>query len=163
MIAIPQIQEKMIGFLRGNLHDISHFINVWTYAKLIGELEHLDPETQYILEVAAVVHDIACPLCREKYGNTDGKNQERESDPLVREFLSETDLTEDQIDRVAFLVSHHHTLTGIEGADYQILIEADYIVNAAENGYSRENIENFISKVMRTETGKRITAAVFGI
>ena len=30
MIAIPQIQEKMIGFLRGNLHDISHFINVWT-------------------------------------------------------------------------------------------------------------------------------------
>ena len=64
---------------------------------------------------------------------------------------------------MAFLVSHHHTLTGIEGADYQIHIEADYIVNAAENGYSRENIENFISKVMKTESGKRITAAVFGI
>ena len=126
-------------------------------------LEHLDPETQYILEVAAVVHDIACPLCREKYGNTDGKNQERESDPLVREFLSETDLTKNQIDRVAFLVSHHHTLTGMHGADYQILIEADYIVNAAEKAYSRENIENFISKVMKTESGKRFTRSVFGI
>ena len=77
--------------------------------------------------------------------------------------MSETDLTEDQIDRVAFLVSHHHTLTGIAGADYQILIEADYIVNAAENGYSRENMENFISKVMRTESGKRIARTVFGI
>ena len=126
-------------------------------------LEHLDPETQYILELAAVVHDIACPLCREKYGNTDGKNQEKESDPLVRQFLSETDLTKDQIDRVAFLVSHHHTLTGMHGADYQILIEADYIVNAAEKAYSRENIENFISKVMKTESGKRITRSVFGI
>ena len=126
-------------------------------------LEHLDPETQYILELAAVVHDIACPLCREKYGNTDGKNQERESDPLVRQFLSETDLTKDQIDRVAFLVSHHHTLTGMHGADYQILIEADYTVNAAEKAYSRENIENFISKVMKTESGKRITRSVFGI
>ena len=126
-------------------------------------LEHLDPETQYILELAAVVHDIACPLRREKYGNTDGKNQERESDPLVRQFLSETDLTKDQIDRVAFLVSHHHTLTGMHGADYQILIEADYIANAAEKAYSRENIENFISKVMKTESGKRITRSVFGI
>ena len=64
---------------------------------------------------------------------------------------------------MAFLVSHHHTLTGMHGADYQILIEADYIVNAAEKAYSRENIENFISKVMKTESGKRITAAVFGI
>ena len=28
--------------------------------------------------MAAVVHDIACPLCREKYGNTNGKHQEED-------------------------------------------------------------------------------------
>ena len=43
--------------------------------------------SQYILEAAAVIHDIACPLCREKYGNADGKHQEAESEPLVRAFL----------------------------------------------------------------------------
>lgn len=128
-MTVSKITEKMIGFLSGNLRDINHFMTVWTYAKTIGELENLDPETQYLLEVAAVIHDIACPLCREKYGNTDGKNQERESDPLVREFLSDTGLSIDQVDRISYLVSHHHTLTGIEGIDYQILIEADYIVN----------------------------------
>ena len=48
-------------------------------AKTIGELEGLDRHTQEVLELAAVVHDIACPLCREKYGNASGKNQERES------------------------------------------------------------------------------------
>lgn len=160
---IAQILEKMIGFSDGNIHDIEHLIKVWTYAKTIGELENLDRDTQYILEVAAITHDIACPLCREKYGNTNGKYQEEEGGPLVTEFLEDTGMTKEQISRVAYLVSHHHTLQGIEGLDYQILIEADYLVNAAESGYSKENIENFIKKTMRTESGRRIARSVFVI
>ena len=70
---ISQIMEKMIAFSEGNIHDIDHFVRVWNYAKTISELEEIDSETQYILEVAAITHDIACPLCREKYGNTNGK------------------------------------------------------------------------------------------
>ena len=82
----------MIEFSKGNLHDIDHLMRVWAYAKMIGELEGIDPETQFILEVAAVTHDIACPLCREKYGNTNGKLQEEEGIPLVRVFLADTGL-----------------------------------------------------------------------
>ena len=88
MMTIAQIMEKMIAFSEGNIHDITHLSCVWTYAKTIGELEGLDAETQFILEVAAITHDIACPLCRKKYGNTNGSYQEQEGDPLVREFLA---------------------------------------------------------------------------
>ena len=90
----------MIAFSDGNIHDIDHLIRVWTYAKTIGELEGLDAETQLILEVAAITHDIACPLCREKYGNTNGKNQEAEGAPMVMTFLSDTGLNEEQIERI---------------------------------------------------------------
>ena len=107
------------------------------------------------------MHDIACPLCRVKYGNTNGKFQEKEGGPLVRRFLSDKGLTEAVISRVAFLVEHHHTLAGIEGLDWQILAEADYIVNAEENGYSRSNIEHFIEKNMRTESRKMLARSVF--
>lgn len=62
---ISQIMEKMIAFSNGNLHDMNHFMCVWTYAKTIGELEGLDRKTQETLEIAAITHDIACPLCRE--------------------------------------------------------------------------------------------------
>lgn len=106
---IAEIMKKMIDFSGGNIHDIDHLIRVWTYARTIGELEGLDAETQYILEVAAITHDIACPLCREKYGNTNGKHQETEGARMVRDFLRDTGLTEEQTDRVAFLVGHHHT------------------------------------------------------
>lgn len=160
---IAELMAKMIAFSNGNVHDIDHFIRVWTYAKTIGELEGLDAETQYILETAAITHDIACPLCREKYGNTNGKRQEMEGEPMVREFLRCTGMTPEQIDRVAFLVGHHHTLTGIDGMDYQILIEADYIANASENGYSRQNVESFMEKLMRTDGGKKLACAVFGV
>ena len=160
-MTISQIMEKMIAFSKGNIHDIDHLIRVWTYAKTIGELEGLDQETQYVLEVAAITHDIACPLCREKYGNTNGKLQEKEGELLVREFLSDSGMTDAQISRIAFLVGHHHTFTDIDGADYQILVEADYIVNASENGYSEENIRSFLQKIMKTQSGKKLLQNVF--
>jgi len=158
---VSQIMKKMIAFSDGNIHDIDHFVRVWTYARTIGELENLDNETQFILEVAAITHDIACPLCREKYGNTNGKFQEKEGVPLVKGFLSDTGLNEAQIERVAFLVGHHHTFTGIDGADWQVLVEADFIANATENGYSTQKVSNFEQKIMKTESGKRILQSIF--
>ena len=160
-VTVSQIMEKMIAVSEGNIHDIDHFIRVWTYAKTIGELEKLDPELQFVLEIAAITHDIACPLCREKYGNTNGKYQEAEGAELVRDFLSTSGMTEEQIGRVAYLVGHHHTFSNIDRIDYQILVEADYIVNATENGYSLQNVESFIQKTMKTESGKRILKSLF--
>ena len=58
MMTIAQIMEKMIAFSEGNIHDITHLSCVWTYAKTIGELEGLDADTQFILEVVAITHDI---------------------------------------------------------------------------------------------------------
>ncbi len=103
-MTIAQILNKMIAASNGNIHDIDHLLRVWAYARTIGELEGLDAETQYLLEVAAITHDIACPLCREKYGNTNGKYQEQEGAVLVRSFLAGTGMTEAQIARVAYLV-----------------------------------------------------------
>ncbi len=156
-----QIMAKMIAFAEGNRHDIDHLIRVWTYARTIGELEHLDAETQVVLETAAITHDIACPLCREKYGSTNGKYQEAEGVPMVEDFLSDTGMSASQIERVKYLVGHHHTFSEIEGIDYQILIEADFIANASENGYDAEKIAYFRDRFVRTSAGKRLISSVF--
>ena len=155
--------EKMIAFSEGNHHDINHFMKVWAYARTIGMAERLDEETELILETAAIVHDIACPLCREKYGKADGKHQEIEGYPMAKEFLKDTGVNSEQIERVAYLVGHHHTLTWIEGMDYQILIEADYLVNADESGYSIDNIQNMHDTIFKTATGKRLLESIWKI
>ena len=160
-MTIAEITRKMIGYSNGSIPDINHFMKVYGYAKTIGECEHLDKDVQTVLEIAAVVHDIACPMCREKYGNTDGKLQEQEGPALAAAFLKDSGLPEDQIDRIAYLVGHHHTLHDIDGLDYQILLEADYLVNADESHYPRENIENMLEKVFQTETGKRLLRSMY--
>ena len=160
-MTISQLTEKMIAFSNGNLHDVNHFMKVWGFARTIGALEGLDPETLFILEAAAVVHDIACPLCRVKYGNTQGKHQEEESPALLEAFFQDTDLTERQKSRIVFLVSHHHTCTGVDGMDWQILLEADYLVNAHESAYSAENILNTRRALFRTGSGLRLLDSLY--
>ena len=102
------------------------------------------------------MHDIACPLCREKYGNTNGKNQALESPPLVEAFFRELPVSRSDAERISWLVAHHHTYTDVDGADHQILLEADFLVNAGESGYTRSMIESFRRRVFRTSAGIRL-------
>ena len=156
-----ELIQRMIAYSQGNRHDINHFLKVYALAKTIGEGEGLDQTTQAVLEAAAVVHDIACPLCREKYGNTNGKYQELEGPALVRDFLADSGLSQEAVDRIAWLVGHHHTLRDIGGPDHQILIEADYLVNADESQYSRENVENALERIFRTGTGRALLRSMY--
>lgn len=160
---VSQILEKMIQCSRGNVHDIEHFVKVWAYARAIGKLEGLDPEAQFILEAAAITHDIACPVCREKYGDANGKLQERESPPLIAAFFDGTDVKKEQLERISFLVGHHHTYEGVNGMDWQILLDADYLVNASESHYPAENILNYLGRHTVTSSGKRFIQEIFGI
>ena len=74
-MTVAEAMQKMILLSNGNQHDINHFLKVHAYAATIGACEGLPEDTLQTLELAAIVHDIACPLCREKYGNTNGKYQ----------------------------------------------------------------------------------------
>ena len=153
--------KKLVLESNGNFHDVDHFLKVHAYAQVIGTCEGLDSETLHTLELAAIVHDIACPLCREKYGNTNGKYQEAEGIPLTRAFFAGTDVTGEQLERIVWLVSHHHTLRPIEGLDHQILIEADYLVNAEESALSETNIRHMGETVFRTGTGKTLLQSLY--
>ena len=121
-MTIAEITAKIIAESNGNIHDIEHLLKVYAYARTLGELEALDAHTQFVLEAAALLHDIACPLCREKYGSCPGNLQEAESKPLVEAFLKDSGMPQDDIDRIAWIVSHHHTYGLENGADYQLLL-----------------------------------------
>ncbi len=153
--------SQMIRFYDGSVHDIEHFLKVWAYARTIGIQEGLDDKAQRILELASIVHDIACPLCRKKYGNTNGNHQQTEGVPLTREFYKGYPITADELDRICILVGHHHTYANVDGMDYQILLEADFLVNASESSYGRTQIEAFREKVFKTKTGLGLLDSIY--
>ncbi|MEW6721096.1 MAG: phosphohydrolase, partial [Thermodesulfobacteriota bacterium] len=83
-----------------------------------------------------------------------GKYQEAEGPAVAAEMLMELDYSKDVINRVCYLVGHHHTYTEIDGIDYQILVEADFLVNMYEDEMSPDAIKSTLNKVFRTKTGK---------
>ena len=66
-----------------------------------------------------------------------------------------------QADRVAYLVGHYHTYTNIDGMDYQILVEADFLVNLYEDSVPKAAAQNALDKIFKTQTGKTICKEMF--
>ena len=147
--------EKMMGYYAGDPKRIQHFLKVYTFAKMIGEEEALPPEELFVLRTAAIVHDIGIRVSEEKYGSSAGKYQEKEGPAVAEPLLLSCGYEEEVIDRMLFLIANHHTYDRIEGADYQILVEADFLVNLYEDGCSRETAENVKRNIFRTKAGIR--------
>lgn len=59
------------------------------------------------------------------------------------------------IDRICYLIGHHHTYDNIEGLDYQILVEADFLVNLYEDDINRHGIEQAYQQIFPDADRKR--------
>ena len=126
-------------------------------------MEGLEKEVQRILELAALVHDIGIKPAEEKYHDCNGKLQEQEGPAPAEELLKKADVDIQDIDRIKYLIAHHHTYSNIDGMDYQILVEADFLVNLYEDGLNKENIYAVRESVFRTNSGIQILNEMFGL
>ena len=155
---------RMTEFNAGDPKRIQHFLKVYEFAHVIGVKEGLDEETLHILDMASIMHDIGIRPAEAKYGRCDGKLQEQEGPAYAKEMLADfSEVTPEETDRVCFLIGHHHTYTDVVGMDYQILLEADFLVNAFEDNLPREAIISFRDKVFRSATGKRMLETMFEV
>lgn len=160
-VPIEAIMREAVRYDDKDLRRINHFLKVYTYAKMIGEGEGLSYEEQYILEVAALLHDIGIHESERKYNSCAGNYQELEGPIIARGLLTTLGVKDSIIDRVCFLIGHHHTYSGVEGKDYQILIEADFFVNADEDRMPLDAVQTFYDKIFRTETGKKLFSSMY--
>ncbi len=158
-----ELRLRMISYDGGDPARIQHFIKVYTFAMMIGEGEGLPEDTMEILRAAALVHDIGIKVAEEKYGSSDGKLQEKEGPSIARQMLTEIGYAEEVVDRVCYLVGHHHTYINMDGMDYQILVEADFLVNLYESAATRKVIRSVDTKIFRTKTGGHILHEMFAL
>lgn len=153
---------EMIAYYGGDPKRIQHFTKVHSYAKLIGELEGLPEEELFVLEAAAYTHDIGIKPAEEKYGSCSGKLQEQEGPAVAEKMLRGLGFSEKVTERVCYLIGHHHTYKEIEGMDYQILVEADFIVNLYEDGMEKGAVETALEQIFKTAAGRKICSRMFG-
>lgn len=160
---IETIAKQMTDYYKGQTKRINHFMKVYAYSQLIGQLEQIDEKTQYILEIAALMHDIGIKVSEEKYRSSAGKYQEIEGPKIARRMLNDLNINEDIIERVCFIIGHHHTYHDIQGLDYQILVEADFLVNLDEEQSDKNAILYAKEHIFKTKAGLNFLENLFQI
>lgn len=125
---------SMTDYFAADARRIQHFTRVHAFARLMGHMEGLDEHTQRVLEIAALVHDIGT-----------------------------LGLPEEDIRRVCFLVGHHHTYDCMDGADYQMLVEADFLVNLYDAAAGPDAVRAACGRIFRTKSGRALCRRMFGL
>ena len=153
---IETVMNKMIFYFAKDPVRVNHFLKVYGFAKTIGELEGLDSTTQEIVEIASITHDIGIRISEQKYNSSSGQHQQIEGPPEAKKLLTECDIADAVIERVCWLIAHHHTYTNVNAIDYQILLEADFLVNAFEDQMSKSTLVKIKEELFKTKAGKAI-------
>lgn len=163
MSKLDKLLMSMIEFYAGDPKRIQHFLKVHDFAALISRLEGADDKTTKLIEAAAYVHDIGIKPAEEKYGSSMGKYQETEGAPLAEKMLLDCGFDKKIAERVSYLVGHHHTYDNVDGLDYRILIEADFLVNAYEDKLSGDAVIKMRQMIFRTKAGCDLLNTIYGV
>lgn len=156
-----KICEEMIKYFGTDRRRINHFMKVYTIAVTIAQQEGLPLSELEVLKTAALMHDIGIKISEQKYGSSSGKYQELEGPAEAEKLLDRLGAEESLKDRVCWLIGHHHTYNMIDAPDFQILVEADLIVNLDEEQTDALGIKTARDKIFKTETGKKLLNSMF--
>lgn len=161
--SVEDVYMAMADYDEGDPKRIQHFTKVYYYAHLIAVGEHLPLKVRQITEIAAMVHDIGIHKAEKSFHTTAGKIQEKLGAPESVKLLRDMGFSDEIVNRVSYLVGHHHTYTGIDGIDYQILVEADFLVNIYEDNMDLQARENAFDNIFKTSTGKRLFRQMYPV
>lgn len=155
-----RVLNEMMGYFGKDVRRINHALKVYGLASAIGRTENLDSQTIEITETAAILHDIGIPESEKKYGSCIGKYQEIEGPPIARVILEKLGTPENNIERICFLIGNHHTYTKIDGIDFQILVEADFLVNIFEDKML-SSVKSISAKYFKTQSGIKLLSQMY--
>lgn len=162
-ITVAKVMHKMVEYFYGEAKLIQHAIKVHSFTRNIALLSHLNRDKLIVLEITALLHDIGIPECERKYNSSAGHYQEMEGPPIARRLLDDIGLDQDDIDRISYLIGHHHSYHLVDSIDFQILVEADFLVNLFEHSADDEEIIKVREKYFKTPVGKKILNDMFGL
>jgi HD superfamily phosphodiesterase len=161
MRMVNQAIDKMISYLGSDARRINHALKVYGFAVNISGMEGVLEKDNLVISLAAVLHDIGIHEAERKYNSSSGKYQELEGPPIAKGILKNIGVPNDIINRVCFLIGNHHSYQNIDGLDFQILIEVDFLVNIFEDNMSKDSILSIRDKYFKTGNGIKLINSIY--
>lgn len=161
MTTVDQVLDAMITYYGPDARRINHFLKVYGFAKQIAAQEGVDGYTQELVEITGLTHDIGIKIAEDKYQSAAGKYQEQEGPAEAKKMLQALHVDDKIIEDICYIIGHHHTYTHIDTLAYQIIVEADFVVNAFEDGLSKEAIQKVYDRIFKTASGKQLLKGLY--
>jgi hypothetical protein len=152
---------NMVRYFGDDVRRISHAFKVYGFAKAIMAGEKMTEQQQFITGLAAALHDIGIKESERKYQSSAGHYQEMEGPAVAWQILSGCGITGEVAERVCYLVGNHHSYNKIDGIDFQILVEADFLVNIHEGYIKPDAAPSVVQKYFKTQTGRELSASIY--
>jgi HD superfamily phosphodiesterase len=156
-----KVCKEVISYSGNDVRRINHTLKVWAFARIIAENEKLDLFGTDVVNYTAILHDIGIKEAERKYNSNSGGYQEKEGPAIAKDILTRVGVDSITIERVCFIIGHHHTYSKIDGIDFQIIVEADLLVNIYEDNVKREAIQSFEERYFKTDTGLNLIRTMY--
>ena len=125
--------NRMKKYFGEDIPRINHALRVLYYGEKILDMEQVEqPFIRCVVKMACIFHDIGIKESERKYQSAGAQYQELEGPPVARKIMLDILIRPDILERACYLIGHHHTQKAVDGLDFQILWEADYLVNVEE-------------------------------
>jgi len=155
------IIEKMIIYNSPDIRRINHALKVFSLAQLLSEKENCNNEINQTICISSILYDIGIHNAEQKYNSTAGNYQEAEGPIVAKELLMELNIPNSILDRVLYLIGNHHTYDKIDNIDFQILVEADFLVNIDEDKLEKNSIDSIKRKIFKTNFGIKLINTLY--
>jgi hypothetical protein len=155
-IDLDALWETVVAYFGADASRIDHARRVHGFARQILE-SHPEADRE-VVEAAAMLHDIGIPEAERKHGSAAGPFQEREGPPIARAILGRLDAEQRVCDQVAAIIASHHSPGEVETLEFDILWDADWLVNLpeAQPELSGAERERTIERTFHTAAGRRL-------
>jgi hypothetical protein len=155
-VDLEALWQAVAAYFGPDERRIDHTRRVHGYACRI--LESQPEADREVVEAAAMLHDIGIPEAERKHGSAAGPLQELEGPPVARAILERLGAPPKLCDQVAAIVGSHHSPGEVETLEFDILWDADGLVNlpTEQPQVTRAERERTIESVFRTAAGRRL-------
>lgn len=157
MQKLPLILKMMTDYNAPDLKRINHALKVYGMTKYIAFGENLSDYELLIVKAAALLHDIGIHEAEKRFNSPAGIYQEQLGPKVAEPILEKAGFNKEEIEKITYIIAHHHTYNIKGNKLLRIIIEADLIVNIDEGEFGKDadfnriKNENFV-----TETGKSL-------
>ena len=153
-----QAVQLMQAFFAPEEAQAQHALRVTGFAERIYSGEGVQQRfIEQVIVLAGIFHDVGIPLALRLHGTAAGPYQEEVGEPIARRLLTTLGTRPDVMERVCYIVRHHHSQEFVDGLDFQIILESDALVNIPNrhaHGRLTQPLSELIEQVFVTHTGR---------